>query len=95
VASLSLCLAGDAEHIAWAAEGSEILDLYAAGQYVSQNTFNSPGCIESCFSSPNWTRLQQIKKMYDPYNLFTPLDYYRTDDGHSVWGFRLLEMHLA
>ena len=78
-----LCSAGDAEHIAWAAEGGTILDHYAQGHYINMNRFDAPESIETCFPPSNWGRLQQVKKAYDPRNLFRPLDYYRTDDGFS------------
>ncbi len=74
---------GDAEHIAWAAQGGEILDLYAEGHYLNMNRFDSADSTQTCFPPDNWARLQQVKTEYDPHNLFRPLDYYRTNDGFS------------
>ena len=76
-------LAGDADHIAWAAQGGEILDQHAEGHYINMNRFDSPDSIETSYPSANWARLVDLKAQYDPHNLFRPLDYYRTDDGLS------------
>lgn len=79
----ALCAAGDAEHIAWAEEGDQILDEYAEGHYINMNRFDTPESTETCFPPPNWARLQQVKATYDSKNLFRPLDYFRTDGGFS------------
>ena len=73
--------AGDAKHIAWAAQGGEILDLYGDAHYINMNRFDSQGSIESCYPPENWARLQELKAQYDPHQLYRQLDYYRTDDG--------------
>lgn len=78
-----LCVAGDAEHIAWAAEGGLIMDPYAQGHYINMNRFDTLDSTKTCFPPANWARLQQVKQAYDSKNLFRPLDYYRTDDGFS------------
>jgi len=83
VASVWLHCAGDAEHIAWAAQGGDILDLYGEGHYINMNRFDSADSTETCFPPANWARLQEVKAKYDPHNLFRPLDYFRTDDGFS------------
>lgn len=75
--------AGDAEHIAWADRGGEILDLYGEGHYTNMNRFDTPESTETCFPPENWARLQSVKAHYDPHNLFRPLDYYRADHGFS------------
>ncbi len=83
VASFWLHHAGDAEHIAWAAQGGEILDLYGEGHYLNMNRFDTADSTETCFPPANWARLQAVKAQYDPHNMFRPLDYFRTDDGFS------------
>jgi len=45
---------GDAEHIAWAAQGGEILDLYAEGHYLNMNRFDSADSTQTCFPPDNW-----------------------------------------
>ena len=76
-------LAGDAEHIAWAAEGGEILDLYGVNHYINHNRFESPKSSETCYPASNWARLQQVKSAYDPHAVFGLLNYFRADDGFS------------
>lgn len=75
--------AGDAAHIAWAAQGNDILDPFTEGHYLNMNKFDAPESVETCFPADNWARLVQVKAKYDPHSLFRPLDYYRTDEGTS------------
>ncbi len=60
---------GDAEHIARAARGGEILDLYAEGHDLNMNRFDSEDSTQTCFPPDNWARLQQLKMKYDPHKL--------------------------
>ena len=77
-------LTGDAEHMAWADQGGEILDLYGDGHYLGMNRFDTPDSTETCFPPDNWTRLTEVKTTYDPHSLFRPLDYYKTNSGFGT-----------
>ena len=77
-------VAGDAEHIAWAEQGGDILDLYGDGHYLGMNRFDTSDSTETCFPADNWARLTEVKSAYDPHSLFRPLDYYRTDNGFGA-----------
>ena len=61
---------GDEEHVRWARDGSRKLAQYAlASGYVNLIDVTEPERIPAAFG-PNYPRLQEIKRTYDPEDVF-------------------------
>ncbi|MGE3497640.1 MAG: FAD-binding oxidoreductase [Candidatus Binatia bacterium] len=75
--NLTLCYAiwegpeGDAAHVGWHDQMMAALEPIAVGHYVGESEIvRRPHHHERSFAQPNWERLKQLRKKYDPDGLF-------------------------
>jgi FAD/FMN-containing dehydrogenase len=59
-----------ATHEAWVAGVADLLDKDEAGGYVGFFGDDDEGTVRAAYQGPTWDRLRQLKRRYDPDNLF-------------------------
>jgi FAD/FMN-containing dehydrogenase len=57
-------------HDAWAAGVADSLGKDGAGGYIGFLGDEDEGTVRAAYSGPTWDRLRQLKRRYDPYNVF-------------------------
>ena len=62
--------AGLPELEAWAATFQRELQAFGSGTYVSFMGDEGPAAVTSAYPSETWARLREVKRRYDPGNLF-------------------------
>lgn len=66
--------AGDANEIAWHYKCVDLLKPYVAGHYVAESdTIVHPEYNKGSYKEQNWAKLNELRKKYDPDELFAPL----------------------
>ena len=57
---------------AWVEKVTEFMTPLTKGHYVNESDIKlSEGRPGQCFSKENWTKLEKLRKVYDPNELFT------------------------
>jgi FAD/FMN-containing dehydrogenase len=57
--------------IGWLRDTSDALAPYASGRYINEvDVEREAAKVESCFAREDWTRLQAVRKKYDPDGVF-------------------------
>ena len=61
----------DAANIAWSEGSREALQPYASGNYINElDAFRRPDLLKNAFTAEAFTRLQALRKRYDPQGVF-------------------------
>lgn len=61
----------DATNQQWVRQAGKLLDPITVGHYIGETDLTADtNRARQCFAPPNWQRLQQIRKKYDPDGLF-------------------------
>ena len=62
----------DEENRAWVNKVAEYMTPFTKGHYVNESDLKrSENRASQCFSKENWTKLEELRKVYDPEELFT------------------------